>query len=86
MHQWRLKNLYHSEIDDNMSLQMLKQAQQDEQSLHHCGSLRVISVHNLIRNDTIGRSGFVGLGMTLLKEMCHCGVTLRSLLLQIPLV
>ena len=39
----------------------------------YCGSLNVIGSHNLIGSGTIRRCGFVGVGMTLLEEMCHCG-------------
>ena len=38
-----------------------------------CGSLNVVDSHNLIGSGTIRRCDFVGTGMTLLEEVCHCG-------------
>ena len=37
-----------------------------------CGSLKVISPYNLIGSNTIMKCGFVGMGMALLAEVCHC--------------
>ena len=36
--------------------------------------LNVTGPHNLIGSGTIRRYGFVGVGVTLLEEMCHCRV------------
>ena len=38
-----------------------------------CGSLDVIGLHELIESSTIRSCGFIGVGMTLLKEVCHYG-------------
>lgn len=52
-----------------------------------CSSLNVNGPHKLSRNGTIGRYGFVGVGMALLEEVCYFEVCsshtyyLRSLLL-----
>ena len=37
-----------------------------------CGHLNGISLHNLIGNAITRMSGFVGVNMALLKEVCHC--------------
>lgn len=36
------------------------------------GSLNIIGLHIPIVSGPIRRCGFVGMGMTLLEEMCHC--------------
>ena len=37
------------------------------------GSLNVIGPYNLIGSGAIRRCGFVGVGVALLEEVCHCG-------------
>ena len=37
-----------------------------------CGRLNVIDPHNLIGSGTVRRCGFVGVGIVLLEEACHC--------------
>ena len=37
------------------------------------GRLGLICPHDLIGSSTIRRGGFVGLGIALLEEVCHCG-------------
>lgn len=37
-----------------------------------CGSLNIFGSHIPIVSGPIRRCGFVGTGMTLLKEICHC--------------
>ena len=39
--------------------------------------MNVIGTHNLTGSDTIRRCGFVGMGMGLLAEVCHCVAGLR---------
>lgn len=36
-------------------------------------SLDIIDPFKLTGNGTIGRCGFVGVGMALLEGVCHCG-------------
>ena len=49
--------------------------QQDVQEESQCGSVNEIGPHNFIRSDTMRRCGFVGVGMVLLEEVCHCMVS-----------
>ena len=37
------------------------------------GSLKAISSHKVIEDGTSGRCGLVGVAMSLLEEVCHCG-------------
>jgi hypothetical protein len=37
----------------------------------HCGSLNENGPHRFIESGTIGRCGFVGIGMALLEVVCH---------------
>ena len=48
------------------------------------GTLNVIGPHNLIGYGTIRRCGFVGVGMALLEEVCHCGCGLEDSYTQDP--
>ena len=41
--------------------------------LANCGIFSVIGPHKLMGSGSIGRSGFVGVEMALLEEVCHCG-------------
>ena len=41
--------------------------------LHRCGGSNQNDPHRLIGNGTIRRCGLVGVGVTLLKELCHRG-------------
>ena len=38
-----------------------------------CGSWNAIGPPNLTGSGTIRRCGFVGVGVALLEEVCHCG-------------
>ena len=38
-----------------------------------CGALSVTGPHNLTGSGSIRSCGFVGVGVTLLEEVCHCG-------------
>lgn len=46
------------------------------ESYGDCGTLSGIGPQKLIGNGTIRRCYFVGAGMVLLEELCHCGVGL----------
>lgn len=42
------------------------------------GSLKAIGPHNPTGSDMIKRRSFVGVGLALLEEVCHCGGELRG--------
>lgn len=42
-------------------------------ALGYCGSLNAINSHKLIERGTIRRCGYIGVDMSLLEEVCHCG-------------
>ena len=44
-------------------------------TMEWCGNLNVIGliIHKLTGSGAIRRCGFVGVGMALLEEVCHCG-------------
>ena len=44
-----------------------------------CCFFNLIEHHSLIGSSIIRRYDFLGVGVTLLKEVCHCGVKLSTL-------
>jgi hypothetical protein len=66
-----LKVKLHTQISNTQDAELVNKAKSRYTGVSHCGGLNENEFHRFTRSGTIQRYGLVGVGMTLLEEMCH---------------